>query len=227
MTDPNVGFSIYIPDRERERIELERRKQAGKASASIGPTARRSTVSVPSGSSVYAHEPKKDETLNNLEISSVEEAKSPTDEELFASQLSMPIVSVSNVTADDIPWKSKYMLELAESHRSICDQCGRCDGYVMAVKTPGKCASCSCDLIHHLKAVELDRKEEDSSDTDEEEWEDDDEEDGPDSGDDPAGDDYDDDDDDDDDGARVEPELDFEVAEKPSNEDDEGGEDGE
>ena len=198
MTDPNVGFSIYISDRERERIELERRKQAGKAKT---PT----TSTGPVTSSIAPLSPKKDDSfvpkeplVAESETARIDGAKQPTDDELFQTQLPLPIVSVSNITADDTPWKAKYIAELMASQKSVCDNCGRCDGYVVAVKTPGKCSSCSCDLIHHLKSIDLERNESEESDTDEEEWEDDEE--GDSDGDDENGDGHDDGDDEDDDG---------------------------
>lgn len=97
----------------------------------------------------------------------------PTDEEIFARLRVDPIVSVSNVTDDDTPWKAKYMAEMAEKRRSVCDQCNKCDGYVSAAKTPGKCADCHCDLVCHLKSSDLDEFKVESDDEEELEWDDD------------------------------------------------------
>ena len=178
MTDPDVGFSIYISDRERERLEMERRKKATNSkppaisslASPVPPVASVAPISAATSSKA----PVKEENQHLESSSSSDEAPEPTDEEIFLATTKLPIVSVSNISNDDTPWKAKHMQSMAASNRSICDNCDLCSGYETNDKSPGKCAACACDLIHHLKSIDMDKDPSDSDQSDEEEWEDDD-----------------------------------------------------
>lgn len=177
MTDPNVGFSIYISDRERERLELERRKQAAQVqppatvSAPVMPV-QPVAATIPSETETKIDPVPQDEATSDTQESTAPK-EAPTDEEIFASLREEPIVRVSNITTDDTPWMAKYICELAEKHRSVCDHCGKCEGYVPKPGNPGKCQDCHCDLIFHLKATDIDIFKADSDSEEEEEWDDD------------------------------------------------------
>lgn len=185
MTDPHVSFSIYISDRERERLEMERRKALKKEQPPPPPQV---PISVATEAPTASEAP--------LSISSdVEELTidPPTaDEEdleaIFAAQISHPVLTVSNVTDDDTPWKAKQLQKNMAARKSLCDNCAHCGGYepreVKGGPDSGLCKSCACDLIHHLKSFETDEPRSDEEDDEEEEWEDDDDDD---AGDDDAG----------------------------------------
>jgi hypothetical protein len=179
MTDPNVGFSIYISDREREKIELERRRAA--ASTNPKPLTQ-SLVSAPVTLPIASILPQsssapsqKEEAPTPVSVASSGEVAAPTDEEIFERLKVQPIVSVSNVTDDDTPWRTKYALERIAKFKSVCENCDKCDGYEANDKKVGICSCCNCELIFHLKSVDFDTTLVEDDDNEEEEWEEDEE----------------------------------------------------
>lgn len=178
MTDPNVGFSIYISDRERERLEMERRKRETNPNKIVlPPPALEPIREAPISAATLSSEPLQyNEPASDAESSS-DEAPELTDEEIFAMATKTPIVSVSNISTEDTPHKAKQIEGMAAYHRSICDNCNICVGYEPKDKKSGTCAVCSCSLIHHLKSINMEQFPSDDESSDEEEWEDDDDDD--------------------------------------------------
>lgn len=178
MTDPNVGFSIYISDRERERLEKERRR--GEAE---GKQKEVSNVPLLVDSSINealkANQEENEGVEEVVEEKVAEEAQEEEKEEeeaILAALASVPVVSISNVNEDELPWKAKHMQEWLAGRRSVCEACEECRGWESeSTKKGGNCASCGCDLIHHLKSCEGDRDAWNEEDDEEEEWEEDEE----------------------------------------------------
>lgn len=179
MTDPNVGFSIYISDRERERLEMERRRAQKKEEDKPSPPAPVSVAPAVLASSAPALEITTQVEELHIEPKDEEEADI---EAILAAQVALPILTVSNITDDDTPWKAKQLQKEMADRKSLCDNCNRCGGYeprsVKGAVDSGQCKSCACDLIHHLKSFESDEPRSDEEDYEEEEWEDDDDDDG-------------------------------------------------
>lgn len=179
MTDPNVGFSIYISDREREKLEMERRRAQKNNDAKPQPSAPVSAAPVVLAASAPPLEITQQVEELHIEPKDEEEADI---EAILAAQITLPILTVSNVTDDDTPWKAKQLQKEMADRKSLCDNCNRCGGYeprsVKGAVDSGSCKSCACDLIHHLKSFESDEPRSDEEDYEEEEWEDDDDEDG-------------------------------------------------